>query len=169
VGRDHCQTAKAGIRAIPAVREGGVIIIAANNRDVEPVGSIEYKTLSHLLKLQGPDGFLDLLRHPHRRFTKDQWEPEVWGKPLKRVSEEGLIYCSGEIPQEDYDILPGTSGSEFLMDEFEKRSNLEKTQSMVQNALIYSIYQLRRRNIQPSVCYIREGPYVTPVFRKSAP
>lgn len=66
-------------------------------------------------------------------------------------------------------ILPGTSGYEFLTAEFEKRWNLEKTQSMVQNALIYSIYQLRRRNIQPSVCYIREGPYVTPVFRKSAP
>jgi len=169
VGRDHYQTAKAGVGAIPAVMEGGVIIIAANNRDVEPIGSIEYKTLSHLLKLQGPDGFLDLIRHPHWRFTRDQWEPEVWGRPLRIVGEEGLIYCSGEIPKEDYAILPGTSGYEFLTAEFEGRSNLERAQAMVQNALIYSIYQLRKRNIEPSVCYIREGPYVIPVCRKTAP
>ena len=48
VGRDHYQTAKAG-NALPAVKEGGIIIIAANNRDpLEPVGSTEYKTLIHL-------------------------------------------------------------------------------------------------------------------------
>ena len=169
VGRDHYQTAKAGVGAIPAVKEGGVIIIAANNRDIEPIGSIEYKTLSHLLKLQGPDGFLDLLRHPHWRFTKDQWEPEVWGKPLKIVGDEGLIYCSGEIPEEDYAILPGIGGYEFLLPEFRDRSNLEKAQAMVQNGLIYSIYHFRKRNIEPSVCYIREGPYAIPVFMKSVP
>jgi nickel-dependent lactate racemase len=169
VGRDHYQTAKAGVGAIPAVKPGGVIIIAANNRDMEPIGSMEYKTLSHLLRMQKPDGFLDLLRHPGWRFTKDQWEPEVWGKPLTVVGEEGLIYCSGEIPEEDYVIIPGTSGYEFLLPEFWGRSNPEKAQAMVQNALIYSIYQLRKGDITPSICYIREGPYAIPVFRKSGP
>jgi len=167
VGRDHYQTAKAGVGAIPAVKEGGVIIIAANNRDIEPIGSIEYRTLSHLLKLQGPDGYLDLLKHPQWRFTKDQWEPEVWGKPLRVVGDEGLIYCSGEIPKDDYPILPGTSGYEFLPGKSEEMSNLERARAMVQNALIYSVYQLRMRNIEPSVCYIREGPYAIPVFGKS--
>jgi len=169
VGRDHYQTAKAAVGAIPAVKQGGVIIIAANNRDMEPIGSINYKTLSHLLKLQGPDGYLDLLRNPRWRFTKDQWEPEVWGKPLRIVPEQGLIYCSGEIPEEEYAILPGTSGYEFLTAELKGRSNVEKAQTMVQNALIYSYYQLRRRNIEPSVGYIREGPYAIPVFTKSSP
>jgi nickel-dependent lactate racemase len=167
VGRDHYQTAKAGVGAIPAVRKGGVIIIAANNRDIEPIGSNEYKTLSHLLKMQGPDGFLDLLRHPRWRFTKDQWEPEVWGKPLRVVRDEGLIYCSGEISEGDYAILPGTGGYEFLLPEFRPGSDLEKARAMVQNALIYSIYQLRKRNVEPSVCYIREGPYAIPVFKES--
>jgi hypothetical protein len=40
---------------------------------------------------------------------------------------------------------------------------------MVQNALIYSIYEFKKRDIQPSVCYIREGPYAVPVFSKTAP
>src|SRR4030043_1266870 len=40
VGRDHYQTAKAGVGALPAVKEKGIIIIAANNRDpLEPIGS----------------------------------------------------------------------------------------------------------------------------------
>jgi nickel-dependent lactate racemase len=167
VGRDHYQTAKAGVGAIPAVKRGGVIIIAANNRDREPIGSTEYKSLSHLLKMQGPEGFLDLLRHPRWRFTKDQWEPEVWGKPLRVVGEEGLIYCSGEIPEEDYAILPGTSGCEFLLPDSRGRSNVERAQTMVQNSLMWSIYRSRKRGMEPSVCYIREGPYAIPVFGKT--
>jgi nickel-dependent lactate racemase len=167
VGRDHYQTAKAGVGAIPVVKEGGVIIIAANNHDINPIGGSEYKTLSHLMKLQGPDRYLELLRNSHWRFTKDQWEPEVWSIPLRKVGEEGLIYCSSEIPQEDYAILPGTSGYDFLLATLEEGSNPEKTQAMVQNALIYSIDRLRTRNIEPSVCYIREGPYAIPVFRES--
>ena len=168
VGRDHYQTAKAGVGAVPAAKEGGVIIIAANNHDVRPIGGSEYKTLSHLMKLQGPDGYLELLRSSHWRFTKDQWEPEVWAIPLRKVGEEGLIYCSGEIPKEDYLILPGTSGYEFLLAECEGGSNQEKAQAMVQNALIYSTDRFRRKNIEPSICYIREGPYAIPTFRKSA-
>ena len=169
VGRDHYQTAKAGVGAVPAVKQGGVIIIAANNHDIEPIGGPEYKTLSHLLKLQGPDGYLELLRDSHWRFTKDQWEPEVWAIPVRKVGEEGLIYCSGEIPKEDCVILPGTSGYKFLSAECEDRSNREKAQAMVQNALICSIDRLRKRDIEPSVCYMREGPYAIPVFRKSTP
>jgi len=169
VGRDHYQTAKAGVGAAPAVKEGGVIVIAANNHDVQPIGGSEYRTLSHLMKLQGPNGYLELLRNSHWRFTKDQWEPEVWAIPLRKVGEEGLIYCSGEIPKEDYVILPGTSGYEFLLGECEEGSNREKAQAMVQNALIYSIDRLRKRSIEPSVCYIREGPYAIPVFREPTP
>ncbi len=168
VGRDHYQTAKAGVGALPAVVEGGVIIIAANNRDAEPIGSSEYKTLLHLSKIQGPDGYLDLLRNPHWRFTKDQWEPEVWGKVLKKVGNDGLIYCSGEIAEEDYPIIPGTSGYEFLPDGCEHMPFLERVQAMVQNALIYSVSRLKRKNREPSICYIREGPYAIPIFRKSS-
>jgi len=174
VGRDHYQTAKSGVGALPAVKEGGVIIIAANNRDKEPIGSPEYKTLLHLLKLQGTDGYLDLLKHSCWGFTKDQWEPEVWGKVLRKVGSDGLIYCSGEIAREDYYTIPGTSGYEFLprirsgagADGTAHKSNLEKVQTMVQNALVHSVFRLRQKNREPSVCYIQEGPYAIPTYRK---
>ncbi len=139
--------------ALPAVVEGGIIIIAANNRDREPIGSYEYKTLLHLAKIQGPDGYLELLRNPHWRFTKDQWEPEVWGKVIRKVGNDGLIYCSGEIAKEDYHIIPGTSGYEFLPDGSGHKSDLEKVQAMVQNALIHSVFHLKRK--------IENLPFVT--------
>jgi len=167
VGRDHYQTAKAGIGAMPAVKSGGIIIIAANNRDREPIGSPEYKSLLHLMKIQGPENYLELLKNPNWRFTKDQWEPEEWGKPIKKVGNEGLIYCSGEIPRETYGVIPGTSGYAFLPDPSDHLSNLKKAQLMVQNALIESILRLRKKNIEPSVCYIREGPYAIPTFKNS--
>jgi nickel-dependent lactate racemase len=165
VGRDHYQTAKAGVGALPAVKEGGVIIIAANNRDfIEPIGSPEYRSLIHLLKLQGPDGYLDLLRTPAWKFTKDQWEPEVWGKVLKKVGEEGLIYCSLEIERKNYCLLPGVCGLDFLKGKRIKPS-LEKAQEMVQKAVLFAVYRYRERGIEPTLAFLREGPYAVPIRR----
>ena len=165
VGRDHYQTAKAGVGSIPAVKANGVIIIAANNRDIaEPVGSPEYRTLVHLLKLQGPEGYLELLRNPHWQFTKDQWEPEVWARVLRKVGEEGLIYCSPEISNEDYCLLPGRCGLDFLKEKTRKLP-LELAQEMVQAALFSAVGRYRGKGIEPSVAFIREGPYAVPVLR----
>jgi len=164
VGRDHYQTAKAGVGAIPAVKDGGTIIIAANNRDFEPIGSPEYRSLIHLVKLQGPDGYLDLLRTPAWKFTKDQWEPEVWGKVLKKVGEEGLIYCSLEIERKNYCLLPGVCGLDFLKGKRIKPS-LEKAQEMVQNAVLFAVYRYRERGTEPTLAFIREGPYAVPIRR----
>lgn len=166
VGRDHYQTAKAGVGALPAVKKGGTIIIAANNRDlIEPIGSPEYRSLIHLLKLQGPDGYLKILQTPTWKFTKDQWEPEVWGKVLRKVGEEGLIYCSLEIERKNYCLLPGICGLDFLKDKRIKPS-LEKAQEMVQNAVIYAVSRYQERGINPSFAFIREGPYAVPVLRE---
>jgi hypothetical protein len=166
VGRDHYQTAKAGVGAIPAVKEGGVIIIAANNRDfINPIGSPEYRSLIHLLKLQGPDGYLDLLKTSSWKFTKDQWEPEVWGKVLRKIGEDGLIYCSLEIERENYCILPGVCGLDFMKGKRIKPS-LEKAQEMVQKAILFAIYRYREKGIDPTMAFIREGPYAVPVLKR---
>jgi nickel-dependent lactate racemase len=167
VGRDHYQTAKAGVGALPAVKDEGIIIIAANNRDpIEPVGSTEYKTLIHLLKIQGPDSYLGLLQSPHWQFTKDQWEPEVWGKVIRKVGEEGLIYCTIEISREDHCLLPGVCGLDLLKGK-RKSPTLEKAQEMVQNAVLLATCRYREKGVEPTMAFIREGPYAVPVLNKS--
>ena len=166
VGRDHYQTAKAGVGALPAVKEGGIIIIAANNRDfINPIGSPEYRSLIHLLKLQGPDGYLDLLKTSSWKFTKDQWEPEVWGKVLRKIGEDGLIYCSLEIERENYCILPGVCGLDFMRGKRIKPT-VEKAQVMVQKAVQFAVYRYREKGIEPTMAFIREGPYAVPVLNR---
>jgi hypothetical protein len=163
VGRDHYQTAKAGVGALPAVKPGGIIIIAANNRDpIQPIGSTEYKTLIHLLKIQGPDRYLGLLQNPNWQFTKDQWEPEVWGKVIRKVGEEGLIYCTIEISKEDHCLLPGVCGLDLLKGK-RKTPTLEKAQEMVQNAVLLAISRYHGKGVEPTMAFIREGPYAVPI------
>ncbi|MDI6755906.1 MAG: nickel-dependent lactate racemase [Thermodesulfobacteriota bacterium] len=169
VGRNHYQLAKAAVGAIPAVKPGGVIVIAADNRDEEPIGGPEYKTLIHLLKLQGVDGYVDLLRSPAWKFTKDQWEPEVWGRVLRKVGEEGLIYCTSDIPEKDFAMLPGVSGYEFLTPAGKKKARAQKVQEMLQNAVIYFHNQYAPRNITPRLAFISEGPYAVPVKTGDGP
>lgn len=163
VGRNHYQLAKAAVGALPAVRKGGVIIVAADNRDAEPIGGPEYKTLIHLLKMQGPDGYVEVLRSPTWKFTKDQWEPEVWGRVLRKVGEEGLVYCSADIPPGDFAILPGVSGYDFLTAGGKRKSRAKKVEEMVQNALLYFYRRHAETGSAPRVAFIREGPYAVPV------
>jgi nickel-dependent lactate racemase len=168
VGRDHYQTAKAGVGALAAVKGNGIIIIAANNRDpLEPIGSTEYKTLIHLLKIQGPDRYLGLIQSPHWQFTKDQWEPEVWGKVIRKVGEKGLIYCTIEISREDHCLLPGVCGLDLLKGK-RKTPTLEKAREMVQNAVLLAINGYREKGIEPVMAFIREGPYAVPIFQRKS-
>lgn len=163
-GRNHYQTAKAAVGVLPAVKENGTIIIAANNRDADPVGGEEYRTLMHLLKLQGPQRYVEMLKAPFWRFTRDQWEPEVWARVLRKVGNRGLIYCSPEISSRDYSLLPGLSGWEFLSRGESRGSRREIAKRMVQSALIWSYHCLRARGEAPSLAIISEGPYAVPTL-----
>jgi nickel-dependent lactate racemase len=166
VGRNHYQTAKAACGAIPVVKERGTLIIAADNRDAEPIGTPEYRSLIHLLKLQGIDHYLRIIGHPDWNFTKDQWEPEVWGRVLRKIGEEGLIYCTIEISEEDYCLLPGQCGLEFLRRK-KKRLSTKESGEMVQNAIFYAVNRYYEKGIDPVMAFIREGPYAVPVLQKN--
>lgn len=163
VGRNHYQMAKAAVGALPAVKKEGVIILAADNRDEEPIGGPEYRTLIHLLKLQGVEGYLEIIKSSNWKFTKDQWEPEVWGRVLRKVGEERLIYCAADIAPPDFALLPGISGYEFLTSAGKKKGRVAKVQEMVQNAVIYFYQRKGNEQNRPRVAFIKEGPYAVPL------
>ena len=165
VGRDHYQSVKAAVNAMPAVRENGLIVMLANNVDVEPIGSQEYKTFLHLLKILGPDGFNNILEHPDWVFTKDQWEPEMWGKPFRKVGMDGLIYCCPQIPQENFNIIPGPNGYDFIDGDDSFASDKQKATAMLQNAIIYAVNHPRFEGKKTTLAYIEEGPYAVPMGR----
>jgi nickel-dependent lactate racemase len=166
VGRNHYQAVKAAVNAMPAVRENGLIVMLANNVDVEPIGSQEYKTFLHLFKLLGPDGYNNVLQHPDWIFTKDQWEPEMWGKPYRKVGMNGLIYCSPQIPKAHYDIIPGPSGYDVIEDDVNFDSVKHKATTMLQNSVIYAANHPRFDGKKPTIAFIEEGPYAVPMARE---
>jgi len=163
VGRNHYQAVKAAVNAMPAVKDNGMIVMLANNVDVEPIGSQEYKTFLHLFKILGPDGYNNVLEHPDWIFTKDQWEPEMWGKPYRKVGMDGLIYCAPQIPKENYDIIPGPSGYDVIDAGVDFASDKEKATAMLQNAIVYAVKHPRFKGRKPTVAYIEEGPYAVPM------
>jgi nickel-dependent lactate racemase len=164
VGINHYQNAKAACNALPMVRKNGFVILAACERDEDPIGSTNYKTLLHLLKLQGPDGYLAALLNPAWKFTKDQWEPQMWGKVIDKVGEEGLLYCSAFIPEPEQRLIPGTPGWDFLPHRIFPRDG-DATRAMVQNALIYAYHHPKWEGSAPSVAFVKEGPYAIPFLR----
>lgn len=164
VGINHYQNAKAACNALPVVRENGFVILGACERDADPVGPDTYRTLVHLLKLQGPDGYLAALLNHAWKFTRDQWEPQMWGKAIKKLGEEGLIYCTAFIPEEDQRLLPGTQGWDFPPDKIFPRYG-EATRAMVQNALVYACNHPKWEGATPSVAFIKEGPYAVPFLQ----
>ncbi len=89
----------------------------------------------------------------------------MWGKVLRRVGEEGLIYCGPDIPGESCFRLPGRSGYEFLPPSARRLGRVRKAELMVQNALIASYRALAASGINPRVAFIPEGPYAVPVSK----
>jgi nickel-dependent lactate racemase len=167
-GLNHYQTAKAACAAMDALKEGGALIIAACHGDQDPVGSDEYTTLLHLLKLQGPDRYVEILKSPSWQFTKDQWEPQMWGKVIKKVGEAGIIYCCPQIPEEDFCRIPGRSGCAFLK---RRRPTAPDrlARSMIQKAIkvVHEDF-VRQYGAEPTVAFLRDGPYGIPVRRQGA-
>jgi nickel-dependent lactate racemase len=163
VGRNHYQAVKAAHNALPAIRKGGILILATDNRDEEPIGGPEYKSLLHMLKIQGADHYMRMIGAPGWRFTKDQWEPEMWAKVFRKIDEERFFYCTHTIPRETYDLLPGLCGLDCLAGE-DCSDPVRTVREMVETALRFAVADYRKKGVEPSVAFIREGPYAIPQF-----
>jgi hypothetical protein len=161
VGRNHYQAVKAAHNALPAIKKGGILILATDNRDEEPIGGPEYKSLLHMLKIQGADRYLKMIEAPGWRFTKDQWEPEMWAKVFRKIDEERFFYCTHTIPRETYDLFPGRCGLDFLTGEG-WCNPVQAVREMVETALRFAVADYRKKGVEPSVAFIREGPYAIP-------
>jgi hypothetical protein len=85
---------------------------------------------------------------------------------LRKVREEGLIYCTLEISKENYCLLPGVCGLDFLKGK-RKKPTLEKAQEMVQKAVLFAVNRYREKGIEPTMAFIREGPYAVPMLEKN--
>ncbi len=169
VGINHYQAAKAGCVGALALQPGGNLVVAGHHSDVYPVGSARYRTLLHLLKLFGHEGYMRLITSPEWRFVPDQWEPQMWGKVLAKVAPDGLCYCGTGLAARDYEIIPGADGHRYLEDvpateRYSGKPGLlgRMTSAAVADAVSMSQTRLGRR---PTVGVLVDGPYGIPLPR----
>ncbi len=164
VGRNHYQAVKAAHNALPAIRKGGTLIVATDNRDEDPIGGPEYRSLLHMLTIQGHEHYMRMIETPGWCFTKDQWEPEMWAKVFRKIDVEDFVYCTHTIPRQEYCLIPGRCGLDFLHAETELLP-ARAVAEMVENAVHSAVAAYRAKGIEPSVAFIREGPYAIPYLR----
>ncbi len=115
VARNHYQAAKAAVASLGALKDSNSsLVIIADNRDVEPIGSEGYRATLALLRKIGPKAFEQVLGSPDWKFIIDQWEAQQWSKVLAKVSAEDLVYFAPQLSYGDRRILPGFDGRSLL-------------------------------------------------------
>ena len=157
VGKNHYQAAKAAVEASRAITPGGLLILAANLTEADPVGSANYKRVLPLLRKMGPDAFEQLVLSEGWEFVPDQWEVQMWGRVFRRLGQDGqLIFCAPQLTGAKFHQhgLHGHDGGEGLAG-----AGRELAEAMVQRLL---------HRVQPHqrLAILADGPYGVPQHRR---
>ena len=88
----------------------------------------------------------------------------MWAKVFRKIDEKDFIYCTHTIPRPDYCLIPGCCGLDYLHEETEGPA-AAAVKEMVDNALLFAVAGFRGRGVEPTVAFIREGPYAIPHLR----
>jgi nickel-dependent lactate racemase len=167
VASNHYQAAKAGVAALAALpASGGSLIMVADNRDAEPIGSDGYRITLSLLKKVGPRILNRILASPDWEFIVDQWETQMWAKVLDRVMPEDFVYFAPQLGPGDRRILPGMDGRALI------GGNPSRTGAEVPDFIDAAIRRfLSKRGAAASdvasgklrVAFLADGPYGIPI------
>jgi nickel-dependent lactate racemase len=157
VGINHYQSVKAVLAALPSVRRGGRLLVLAANTDTDPVGSLRYRSLLHLLALVGAEAFRRVIFSPDWTFIPEQWEVQAWGRALERLGPGGLVYYSPQLAERDCEILPGVDGN-LLLDEGRRHRPEPGNVQRVLDAFLKEA-RPQKAGREPRVAFLADGPY----------
>jgi len=161
VGVNHYQAAKAAVVALPALSQSSPrLLLIADHTDPRPIGSPQYRTLLHLLKMFGPEGFRRLIFSKDWTFVPDQWQVQMWAKVFSRVRMEHLVYATNAISPSDFEQIPGVSAAEYLRLRGRSCPDGSTLGEIAQASLDALIDELRSElGRQPRVVVLKDGPY----------
>ncbi len=158
VAINHYQSAKAACGAVPVLKNGGTVILAAHNSDAEPVGKENYKKLLKLYVEKERGKFTDLISSVGWQFVPDQWEIQKWEQFFRKAgSFDNLIYCTTGIKPEILRNLPCKSGYDLTV--------TGDITEMVQHAVAYAVDRAERMTGRSAMAFVKEGPYAVPVLK----
>lgn len=168
VGVNHYQAAKAAVAAAPLLRKGGHIIMAADNTDVDPVGSPRYKAVLALLREIGPDALSRLLLSPDWTFIPEQWQVQMWIRAFSRAPMGNFRYFAPQLDDRDWQCLPGVDGRRYLAPARRVAPELSDIPAFVAASLAEATASLSaERRLRPRIALLRDGPYGIPIRKRS--
>ena len=156
-GINHYQAAKAAVEASRALRAGGVLVLAANHTDDDPVGGRGYRSVLPRLREWGADELDRRLLAPDWQFVPEQWEVQMWARVFRKLGPAGrLVYCAPRLTGGRFldGGLPGQDGGAGLD---MKGSDRDQAERMVQQAVDQHAGRGR-------VAVLAEGPYGVPIL-----
>lgn len=164
VGVNHYQAAKAGVTAAQILKPDGTLIMAADNRDPDPVGSPRYRTVLHLLKLIGAEKFNRLILSGDWTFIPEQWQVQMWTRLFTKIPMGNFIYYSPQLTEDDYKYLPGIDGNLFLPTGERYHGGLHMIPRVVEQAIQQRI-NLQTKPKDFAIACLTDGPYGIPIRR----
>lgn len=168
VGVNHYQAAKAGVTAARILKPDGTLIMVADNRDPDPVGSPQYRTILHLLKLVGAENFNRLILSGDWTFIPEQWQVQMWTRLFRKIPMDNFIYYSPQLTADDYKYLPGTDGNLFLATNERYQEGLHMISRVVEQAVQQRINRETKPKNLAIACLV-DGPYGIPIRRDETP
>ena len=161
VGVNHYQAAKAAVVCSSVIKDEGFCVLASHHTDTDPVGGPLYKKMLRLLLDNGAQGFEELITNPSWAFVPEQWEAQMWARLFRKIPFENLLYCSFEIPGQDFSQLPGKDARKLSPD-----SSFLK--ELTEEAVSWAMNELRSRGCEnPEIAVLVDGPYGIPVNSNS--
>ena len=160
VSINHYQAVKPALVALEALKAGGFLFLPAATTDDDPVGSLRYRTLLHLLRMIGPSAFSRLVMSDDWTFLPDQWEVQAWARVDDTVPRDRFYYYSPQTAEADYRILSGTDGNMLLPPERRYRNDPANVQVALDAFLSLARRLLASEGIEiPRICFLYDGPY----------
>jgi lactate racemase len=167
VGINHYQAAKAAVAALGALKEGGHLIVLADNKDgAGPLGSLAYRTCLQLLTLTGPEAFDRLVLSDSWTFIPEQWQVQEWAKVFKRIPMRNFVYFAPQLDALRWSGLPGIDGAGFLDPGRRGTHRLAEAPEIVE-ACLSTISAARAAEGRPAarIAWLSDGPYGIPFLR----
>ncbi len=156
VGINHYQAAKGALVCVPIVKPGGTCILAGKHPDTDPIGSENYKAMLRLLAEIGPQRYLEAIMNPEWKFIPDQWEAQMWTRLLQIIPQKNLIYCTFDIPSQDFSWLPGTDARTLA-------PQAQDLVALINSAVAAAVSRFTETaGHPPSIAVLPDGPYGIP-------
>jgi nickel-dependent lactate racemase len=160
VGINHYQAAKGALVCVPIVKPGGTCILAGSHPDTDPIGSENYQAMMKLLAEIGPQRYLEAILNAAWKFVPDQWEAQMWTRLLQIIPQENLIYCTFDIPSQDFNWLPGTDARALAPQAQDLAALINSTVAWVVSRFTEDAGH------PPSIAVLPDGPYGIPMLHQ---